>query len=59
VFNLENITVTATTVGGTAPNLEYTLDTNATTNTTGTLYPSQTNTTVVFANLPVADYLSR
>ncbi|MFV8333189.1 T9SS type B sorting domain-containing protein [Flavobacterium sp. GSP14] len=56
--NLENITVTATTVGGPAPNLEYTLvDTNATTNTTGTFYPSQTNTTGVFTNLPVADYL--
>ncbi|MFV8357101.1 T9SS type B sorting domain-containing protein [Flavobacterium sp. XS1P32] len=56
--NLENITVTATTVGGPAPNLEYTLvDINATTNTTGTFYPSQTNTTGVFTNLPVADYL--
>ncbi len=56
--NLENITVTATTVGGTAPNLEYTLvDTNASNGTTGTLYPSQTNTTGIFTNLPVADYL--
>jgi hypothetical protein len=48
----------ATTVGGTASNLEYTLvDTNASNGTTGTLYPSQTNTTGIFTNLPVADYL--
>ncbi|WP_339919617.1 T9SS type B sorting domain-containing protein [uncultured Flavobacterium sp.] len=52
--NLEDITVTATTVGGTATNLEYTL---VDANTTGTLYPSQTNTTGIFTNLPVADYL--
>lgn len=56
--NLENITVTATTIGGTAPNLQYTLvDTNASNGTTGTLYPSQTNTTGIFTNLPIADYV--
>jgi hypothetical protein len=33
------------------------VDTNASNGTTGTLYPSQTNTTGIFTNLPVADYL--
>jgi gliding motility-associated-like protein len=56
--NLESITVTATTIGGAATNLEYTLvDINATTNTTGALYPSQPNTTGIFTGLVVADYL--
>ena len=54
---LENITVTVATTGGTANNLEYTLvDSDPTTGATGTLYPSQTNTTGVFTNLPIADY---
>lgn len=55
--DLENITVSVTTIGGTASNLEYTLvDRDPTTGALGTLYPSQTNTTGVFTNLPIGDY---
>ncbi|MFN7099650.1 MAG: T9SS type B sorting domain-containing protein, partial [Flavobacterium sp.] len=54
---LENITVSVTTIGGTASNLQYTLvDRDPTTGALGTLYPSQTNTTGVFTNLPIGDY---
>ncbi|MFV8351881.1 T9SS type B sorting domain-containing protein [Flavobacterium sp. XS2P14] len=63
--NLENITVTATTVGGTAPNLEYFLTdviydntTTPPTVITGSVYPAPAvpNTTGVFTNLPVGNY---
>jgi gliding motility-associated-like protein len=56
--NLENITVTVSSIGGTPTNLQYTLvDKNATTGVMGAVYPSQINTTGVFTGLPVADYL--
>lgn len=55
--DLENITVSVTTIGGTASNLQYTLvDRDPTTGVLGTLYPIQTNTTGVFTNLPIGDY---
>lgn len=56
--NLEDITVSVTSIGGIPANLEYTLvDINATTGVIGGLYPSQTNTTGTFTGLPVANYL--
>ncbi|MES2575603.1 MAG: T9SS type B sorting domain-containing protein, partial [Bacteroidota bacterium] len=56
--NLENITVSASSIGGTPANLLYTLvDVNATTGVQGGVYPSQTNTTGIFTALPVANYL--
>lgn len=56
--NLEDITVSASSIGGTPTNLQYTLvDYNATTGVSGVLYPSQTNPTGIFTGLPVADYL--
>ncbi|WP_348811958.1 T9SS type B sorting domain-containing protein [Flavobacterium maritimum] len=56
--NLEDITVSVTTIGGTPASLLYTLvDVDAATGTTGTLYPSQTNPTGIFTDLPVANYL--
>ena len=56
--NLEDITVSVSTTGGTAANLQYTVvDYNATTGVSGALYPSQTNTTGIFTGLVVANYL--
>ncbi|MNX19784.1 hypothetical protein D3C86_497120 [compost metagenome] len=56
--NFEDITVSVTTIGGTPAGLLYTLvDVDAATGTTGTLYPSQTNSNGIFTNLPVANYL--
>nr|WP_315141126.1 T9SS type B sorting domain-containing protein [uncultured Flavobacterium sp.] len=61
--NLENITVTATTIGGSATNLQYTLvdvtyDTTTTPPTAikGSVYPAVTNATGIFTNLPVGNY---
>ncbi len=56
--NLEDITVSVSSIGGTPTNLQYTVvDYNATTGVSGALYPSQTNATGVFTGLPVANYL--
>ena len=56
--NPETITVSATSIGGTPTNLEYTLvDFNATTGVQGGVYPSQTNTNGVFTGLTVANYI--
>ncbi|MGQ7945991.1 T9SS type B sorting domain-containing protein [Flavobacterium sp. WC2509] len=56
--NLEDVTVSASSIGGTPTNLEFTLvDVNATTGIQGGLYPSQTNTTGVFTGLLVGNYL--
>lgn len=56
--NLEDITVSVSSIGGTLTNLQYTVvDYNATTGVSGALYPSQTNATGVFTGLPVANYL--
>ncbi|WP_064714908.1 SprB repeat-containing protein, partial [Flavobacterium succinicans] len=53
----ENITVSATTIGTGATDLEYSLvDIDASTGTQGTLYPKQTNKTGNFSNLPVGNY---
>jgi gliding motility-associated-like protein len=55
--NPENITVSATAIGGTPASLKYTLvDSNATTGVNGAVY-SQTNPTGIFTGLAVADYL--
>lgn len=56
--NLEDITVSISSIGGTPVNLEYSVvDIDASTGALGTLYPLQTNTTGVFTGLPVANYL--
>ena len=59
----ENISVSATTIGGPATNLQYTLVDVTYDNTTtpptaikGSIYPAVTNPTGVFANLPVGNY---
>jgi len=61
--NLENITVSATTIGGPATNLQYTLVDVTYDNTTtpptaiiGSIYPAVTNATGIFTNLPVGNY---
>lgn len=61
--NLENITVTATTIGGSATNLQYTLvdvtyddTTTPPTVIKGSIYPAVTNATGIFTNLPVGNY---
>ncbi len=57
-INDEDITVSATTIGGTPAILSYTIvDVDAVTGLSGTLYPSQTNNTGIFTGLPVANYL--
>lgn len=61
--NLENITVTATTIGGSATNLQYTLvdvtyddTTTPPTVIKGSAYPAITNSTGIFTNLLVGNY---
>jgi len=61
--NLENITVTATTIGGSATNLQYTLvdvtyddTTTPPTVNKGSAYPAVTNSTGIFTNLLVGNY---
>lgn len=61
--NLEDIAVSATTIGGPATNLQYTLVDVTYDNTTtpptaikGTVYPLVTNTNGVFTNLSVGNY---
>lgn len=61
--NLENITVTATTIGGPAANLQYTLvdvtyddTTTPPTVIKGSVYPAVTITNGIFTNLPVGNY---
>ncbi len=56
--NLEDITVSISSIGGTPTNLQYTVvDIDASTGALGTLYPSQTNSDGRFTGLPVANYL--
>ncbi|TAF68525.1 MAG: chromophore lyase, partial [Flavobacterium sp.] len=61
--NLENITVTATSIGGTATNVQYTVvdvtyddTTTPPTVIKGNAYPAVTNATGIFTNLPVGNY---
>ena len=55
--NLEDITVSATSIGGTPTNLQYTVaDSNATTGVIGANYNS-TNTTGVFTGLNIGNYI--
>ncbi|CAH0337479.1 hypothetical protein FVB9288_03242 [Flavobacterium sp. CECT 9288] len=54
---LENITVSVTTIGGTATNLEYTIVyKDPITGALTGLYPTTTNTDGIFTNLPIGDY---
>ncbi|WP_299381653.1 T9SS type B sorting domain-containing protein [uncultured Lacinutrix sp.] len=53
--NLEDITVTATTTGGTATNLEYTVE-DVSGTVTGGIY-SETNTTGIFTGLDIGNYI--
>ncbi|QIH39003.1 T9SS type B sorting domain-containing protein [Flavobacterium sp. Sr18] len=53
----EDITVSATTIGTGAADLEYTVvDIDASTGIQGGLYPKQTNKTGIFTDLPVGNY---
>jgi gliding motility-associated-like protein len=55
--NLEDITVSATSIGGTPANLQYTVaDSNATTSVIGANY-NFTNTTGVFTGLNIGNYI--